>query len=60
MKGDMGYNILKIKTEKCITSNSPFVYLASGTLTISSSQNSGKPCQTEKDLEYSDVQLYQE
>lgn len=25
------------------TSNSPFVYLASGTLTISSSANSGKP-----------------
>lgn len=26
------------------TSNSPFVYFASGTLTISSSANSGKPC----------------
>lgn len=27
-----------------LTSNSPFVYFASGTLTISSSANSGKPC----------------
>lgn len=30
------------------TSNSPFVYLASGTLTNSSSPNSGKPCRWKK------------